>query len=356
MRQSLQVRIESGVYSPGCRLPSETALAQTAGCSRQTVRRAIDRLESDGLVTRIQGSGTYVRSQSAPARVKTVGVVSTYVDDYIFSSIIRGMETVLTESGCGMQLAFTHNQVELEAQALKSMLGKGVDGLIVEPAKSGFINFNRELYLQVRQAGIPLLFFNAYCPGLPGFPHVAMDDRAAGRLVTEHLLGRGHRKIAALFQADDLQGQLRYAGYADALRRKNLTPEPEHILWFATQDIPHLTEDMDRVLRAAAGCSALVCYNDQIAYALCGEFARRGVQIPGKLSVVGIDNSETASLCSPPLTTAAHPMDRLGAAAARQMLKMIADPGFAAGMEFQPELIVRQSTADVRPQKTRQQE
>lgn len=341
----LRTAIESGSYAAGRRLPSETELARQRGCSRQTVRQAIDLLEAEGYVSRMRGSGAYVKERPATvARVRTIGVISTYVDDYIFSAIIRGIETVLTAHGCTMQLAFTHNRAELEAKALLAMLDKGVDGLIVEPTKSGFVALNQELYLQIRDAGIPLLFFNAYYPAMPFFPHVAMDDQEAGRLVTAYLLQKGHRRIAGVFQADDLQGQLRYAGYVRALMQRGLMPEPEHVLWFTTQDISYLAQDMDRILRTIQDCTALVCYNDRVAFPICRELANRGVAVPEELAVISIDNSDLAIACDPPLTSAAHPGDLLGRTAAEQILRLMEQPDYKAGMEFRPELEIRQST------------
>lgn len=348
LAQSLRRRIEDGTFPPAGRLPSETELADRFVCSRQTVRQAVALLEAEGYVHRQRGSGTFIKERpAAQVRGKTIGVISTYVDDYIFSSIIRGIETVLSAHGCSMQLAFTRNREELEAKALRSMLAKGVDGMIVEPTKSGFIDLNRGLYLQFREKNIPVVFFNAYYPSLPDFPHVAMDDREAGRLVTDYLLRRGHRRIAGIFQADDLQGQLRYAGYAGALAQYGLHLEPGQLLWFTTQDIPLLPDEMlERVAQTVAGCTGLVCYNDQIAYMLCQALIRRGVRIPEELSVVSVDNSDLASACDPPLTTASHPKDLLGVAAAEQVLRMLEDPALAMGKEFMPELVVRGSAAD----------
>jgi GntR family transcriptional regulator len=61
----LKERIASGVLAPGAKLPSEPALADTHGLSRVTVRRALDGLEREGLITRQAGAGTFVRGAQA---------------------------------------------------------------------------------------------------------------------------------------------------------------------------------------------------------------------------------------------------------------------------------------------------
>ena len=76
--------IMGGLYSCGQKLPSENQLAAKTGYSRQTVRQGIAILEREGLVERIQGSGTYVRSQTVVRpKSHTVGVIN-YISEHIF--------------------------------------------------------------------------------------------------------------------------------------------------------------------------------------------------------------------------------------------------------------------------------
>ena len=67
---------------------------------------------------------------------KTIGVITTYISDYIFPSIIRGIERRLNEDNYSLLLASTNNDVAQEKKALEMMLSYGVDGLIVEPTKA----------------------------------------------------------------------------------------------------------------------------------------------------------------------------------------------------------------------------
>ena len=151
---------------PNDRFLSEKELCAIHGVSRQTVRQALKCLESENILCRVRGSGTFVKAStiSPVARVNRVGVVSTYFSDYIFPHIVTGIESVLNESGIAMQLSITHNQVMEEAQALKTMIANGVQGLIVEPSKSALPNPNMELYQEIKSKNIPLVFFNAKYP------------------------------------------------------------------------------------------------------------------------------------------------------------------------------------------------
>lgn len=345
LANSLQADIESGKYAMGQKIPSENELSKECGLSRQTIRQAVGTLEMKGIVQRIRGSGTYIINSKDEVRMpstKNIGIISTYMDSYIFPSIIKGIDAVLMENGYMMQLLLTHNQVENEARALQMLLEKNVDGLIVEPTKSGLPNPNLIWYEQVKKSKIPLVFFNAYYTNLD-FPHICMDDHMAGKKAAQCLIDAGHKSIAGMFQSDDRQGHLRYAGFMEALKEARLEAKSSNIIWFATEDIPYLAEDISRVKRSLGNCTGLVCYNDQIAYIVVTELIAQGYAIPDNLSVVGIDNAEIATHCEVPLTSLTHPMQKLGQAAARSILNMIKDPNYPGTIEFVPELVKRAS-------------
>lgn len=339
-------QIQQQNMQPGQRFYSEAELCELHGVSRQTVRQAITRLVQQGVLEARQGSGTFVAEAAGMHTGGNIGVVSTYFNDYIFPGIITGIEEVLSQNGFGMQLAITHNKVQDEEKALLNLLEQNVAGLIVEPTKSALPNPNAEIYKEIESRGIPLVFFNAAYPWA-NFPLVAMDDVRAGRMAGQCLIEAGHTRIAALFQADDIQGHLRYKGYMQAMAAARLAADPENILWYTTEDIGDLFQSSQRVLSRLRGCTAVVCYNDQLALKLLNFCRRHDIRVPQQLSVVGVDNADLSSLCDPPLTTVAHPMRKLGQAAAGTVVEMLKTPGAVAGTIFEPELVVRQSVAGV---------
>jgi GntR family transcriptional regulator of arabinose operon len=341
-------RIKSQELKYGEKLSSEKELGQMFSVSRQTVRQAINVLVQEGLLESRQGSGTYVTRKIATAHTPqmVIGVISTYVNDYIFSGILRGVENVLTENGYSMQLAFTHNHIESEKKALTNMMSHGVDGLIVEPAKSGLPSPNMDLYNEALHEGLPLLFFNTYYPALP-LPHVALDDMATGLAATEHLIRAGHRRVAGIFKLDDYQGRLRYAGYIRALMNAGIELDDDLVLWYSTEDFSDgfSAEKFQGRLQDA---TAIFCYNDQIALQAVAALRELGKQVPQDVSVVSVDNSDLAKLCEVPLTSVAYPMEDLGMTAAQNLLRLIQDPTFNATVDFPPHLVERGSVCPPR--------
>lgn len=336
---------------PNDRFLTEKELCEIHGVSRQTVRQALMRLESENIITRIRGSGTFVKGgviQEEPKKLKSVGVISTYFSDYIFPHIVTGIESVLNSAGYSMQLAITHNQVFEETQALKSMISSGVQGLIVEPSKSALPNPNTELYRELKMQNKPLIFFNAKYPWAD-FPYVAMDDEAAGRIVTDHLFDKGHSRISGIFALDDIQGHKRYSGFMKSCIAHNSKAAENNILWYATADRNSLVKyAKDRLLDMLNMSTAVVCYNDKLAVNILQFCKENDIKVPQDVSIVGIDNSKYASICDVPLTTVHHPHRKLGEEAAKMLLDLIDElPDACENKLFVPELITRDSVREL---------
>ena len=103
---------------------SENQLSAAYGFSRQTVRQALGILEQEGVLVRRRGSGTYIAGGRSTQRTRTIGLIATYITDYIFPAIIRGTEETLSAAGYHLSLGVTQNRVETEAQLLHSFYRK----------------------------------------------------------------------------------------------------------------------------------------------------------------------------------------------------------------------------------------
>lgn len=340
-------QITTGAVRPGDRFLSECDLSEQFGFSRQTVRRALEVLEQQNYITRIQGSGTYITKKQVDngnllytnrTLTKVIGVISTHLDTYIFPSIIQGIENVITENGYAVQLASTKNLVEGEIRALQIMLENRLDGLIVEPTKSGLPCINLNLYQSIIQRGIPLVFLDTTYPEL-SVPYVALDDVMAGYVAVQHLLRMGHRDIAGIFTHSDRQGHLRYKGYVKALIEQGLPIRDDKVFWYSKENMQQILNS-PQLLEGLKSCTAALCYNDSLALMLINLLQQNGRQVPDDFSVVGIDNSEMASISS--LTSIIHPAEQLGVAAAKLLLSMI-NGEEGESILFTPQLVPRNS-------------
>ena len=338
----IRTKITNGTFKNGQRIPSENALAEQFSISRQTVRQAISHLEKKGVLVSRRGSGTYVAES---ARAMTVGFIATNITDYIFPSITSGIEEVLSTNGYSMTLGVTKNRVELEQQLLLSLIGKGVDGIIVEGNRSALPNPNLPIYRELEEKGIPYIFINGYYEALNPV-YVVTDDRGGGRKAVDYLYDQGHRRIGGIFKADDRQGHERYAGFSESVVSHGLPINDDAVIWYTTPDIEHLFSrgEETRLLRRLSKCSAVVCYNDQIAIRLIQSMQRNGIRVPMDKSVIGFDNSTLSDLSPVRITSLTHPGENMGREAARRILEMIDTGDRVKPLVMDIELIVKDST------------
>lgn len=341
----INTQIQEKQLHAGEKLYSENELRKMFGVSRQTVRRALALLEQEGILRSVRGSGTYINDNRLMnlAKRMRVSVVTTYVDGYIFPRMIQGIENVLLENGYSVQIAFTNNQHGRERTILKDILDRDeVSGLVVETTKSAIANPNLEFYREFCRRRIPVLFVNSYYPSLD-IPHVSLDDHSAGYKMTRYLIERGHTKIGGVFKLDDLQGQIRFSGFIDAVYESGLEIDERNILWLDTEDIRHIERQEERVLERSAGCTALFCYNDEVAYGVLDIFKKAGIRVPQDISVASVDNANLATIGEIGITTIPHPMELLGQKASENLLRMIRDPFFDANYEFDADVVERDS-------------
>ncbi len=340
--------INNGKLQYGDKMSSENELSAMFGLSRQTVRHAVDILEQEGVVRRIQGSGTYIgcnQRQNRQEKYMNIAVISSFVDSYIFPATLKGIEDVLMKNGYMTQVSFTNDSVARERLILEHLINKdNIDGLIVEPSKSALPNPNLHYYQLLKERHIPILFFNAKYQQLD-LPCVSLDDRKLTYKAVRYLIDRGHKKIGGLFKLDDGQGHLRYSGYLEALNEAGIQMEDRRVVWVDSEDVMNLERyKFDSLFQDRINdCTALMCYNDEVAYQTAAYCNKNGIRIPEDLSLISIDNSDLADLADTPFTSYPHPKEQLGRKAAENLLAMIDNPGFAADYLFDAEPVIRNS-------------
>ena len=292
MHHDLEEQIHRGELRAGDRVPSENQLAAVYQVSRQTVRKALAILEQEGYIYAMHGKGTFVSERLRPGhKSHNIAVVTTYLSDYIFPRVIQGIDDVLTAEGYSILLKNTHNSRSQEARCLEELLQKDIDGVIIEPSKSQISCRHLHLYEQLESYGIPYVFIQGCFDRMEDRPQVLMDDCRGGYMITKYLLDNGHRSIAGIFKADDGQGRMRYAGYTKALMEHSLKIKNRQILWVDSEDIREMEMESDRILKRLDGCTACVCYNDEIASKLVKVLQSAEIKVPDQISVIGIDNS-----------------------------------------------------------------
>jgi LacI family transcriptional regulator len=326
-------------------------VARLAGVSVGTVSNVLNRPDrvSDATRTRVQAAMAelrFVRNESARAlragRSRTVGVVVLDVANPFFTDVAAGVEEVAEAHGAMTVLCNSGQDAGRERRYLDQLVEQRVLGILVTPVDGGGQRLS-----EVRERGVPVVLVDraAADPGCS----VAVDDVLGGRLAAEHLLGRGHERLAfvggplAIDQVRD-----RHTGVLAALSAAGRGEGSLVVVETAALAIDEGRAAGARLaaLPAARRPTAVFCANDLLALGLLQEMTRRRVGVPEDLAIVGYDDIEFAAAAAVPLSSVRQPRQQLGRAAMELLMDEVRDPVGHAHRQlvFEPELVVREST------------
>lgn len=357
VREYIEENIKNKTYRPNEKIESESMLMKRFGVSRHTVRIAIGDLVSEGKLYREQGAGTFCADYQADRkeetyRSKRIAIITTYISDYIFPSIIRGAESKLSEAGYEVSIFSTNNSHEKEKSILESILTQNFNGLIIEPTKSAYPNPNLSYYLQLDEQKIPYVMINEYYDVIDP-PHVVVDDVNGGYLQADHLIQENHQHIIGMYKVDDKQGTKRLKGFIDAHREHQVKLNPEHIVTYTTEEKETvIKEKLESLLLKDPSITAIACYNDELAMNVLDTLRTLNKQIPKDISIVGFDDSFLADISEVKLTSITHPKAELGEVAAEKIVELIKETHLnkesdVKSVNFSTELVKRTSTKSI---------
>ncbi|WP_051263295.1 GntR family transcriptional regulator [Tuberibacillus calidus] len=353
IKQDISEKILSEEYKVNEKLPTESELMEIYNVSRFTVRHAIDELEKENFVYRIQGAGIFVddwKSKPKPEiKNKTIGLISTHIADYIFPDIIAGIDNYISNYGYSILIANTQNNPEKERKSLTNLLKNNLSGLIIEPTRSALNNFNKGIYDNIKSMGIPMLFINAVYDDIDA-PYLIMDDVKVGKICTEYLISKGHKQIVGIFKVDDKQGIHRMNGYIQAYQQHPEISNMGEIMMYQTEENKNnLFSKLHTILtRSKFVPTAIVCYNDQLALQVINFIKEIGLKVPDDISIVGVDDYKFSKYMNPGLTTIRHPQEKMGLDAGKMIIDMINKQSVSSKI-YEPELIERHSVRKISP-------
>lgn len=309
------------------KLPAENALADQFRVSRQTVRQALALLEQQGVIEKRRGSGSYLCEVNPASR--RIAVVATSLSDYIFPSLLKDIQACLAAHGYEVVVHATENSLLAERTILQKLLLEPPAGVLIEGCKTALPNPNAELYQQLEKRGIPLVFLHGQCREMAQSVCVGDDNASGGYRLAEHLIRAGHRRIAGIFKSDDVQGPERAGGVLCAMRDAHLFPVDECFLWYSSFQHRQIVEQQSDALFQAfirdqlRDCTAVVCYNDEIAFHLIRALQRAGKRVPADVAVVSFDNSYYSTFGPVGITSLGHAEHSMGRTASECLLRLI---------------------------------
>ncbi|WP_307852610.1 LacI family DNA-binding transcriptional regulator [Glaciihabitans sp. dw_435] len=288
----------------------------------------------------------FIRNDAArqlrAGRSKTIGLIVLDVRNPFFTDIARGAEDKAAEAGLSVILGNSDEDTVRESTYLDLFEEQRVHGLLISPY--GDVAHRLE---QLKERGIAAVLVDR-SSGTDEFSSVSVDDVAGGRMAAEHLIAIGRRRIAFV------GGPVQIRQVSDRLEgaRAAVAEHPGVELETLVTDALTVIEGrrVGTEIRERTPLDrpdAIFAANDLVAMGVLQALMMQGapVSVPGDIALIGYDDIDFASAAVVPLTSIRQPSALIGQMAVEIVLEEAADPELAPRqIEFQPELVIREST------------
>lgn len=281
-----------------------------------------------------RGAQSLRRGQS-----RLIGIVVADIDNPHFTRMAKIVQDEALQRGYLAFVYATSENAVAERDILRQMRDQGVAGLIHVPTSTQ----PDHLTSLAGEIAAPAVLFDRTGPSAP-FPSVTLDNRASGRLVAEHLLGLGHRRIAVIGGREGVAtGDERIAGFRDAFEHAG--GMVSDLLVTSGGFLSGQAHDATlRLLAREPRPTAIFSINNQMTIGAMQALHEAGLRCPEQISVVGVDDFPWADALSPRLTLVAQPTEMMARAAADMLFDAIGSPvSMPASRVFAPELVIRES-------------
>lgn len=333
------------------RAASVKDVAAAAGVSLGTVSNVLNRPDRVSAATRarVQAAMTdlgFVRNESArqlrAGTSRTLAYVMLDASNPFFTDVAQGIEAAADAAELSLVLCNSGNGASREEAHLALLQQQRVQGVLVTPVEP-----ESPLLEEVRRRGTPLVIVDRTRDDQT-FCSVAVDDQLGGRLAVEHLVDRGHTRVAFIGGPLHL-GQVRdrLEGARQAWADAGLPDDDLVVLATEALDVREGRSAGQRLagLPSSRRPTAAFCANDLLALGLLQQAIGSGVRVPEQLAIVGYDDIVFAAAAAVPLTSVRQPRQELGRTAAELVLDEATNAAHQhRQVLFTPELVARAST------------
>jgi DNA-binding LacI/PurR family transcriptional regulator len=263
-----------------------------------------------------------------PGRVEQSSAIGLFVPEFtnpVFAALAEAMEMHAARSGLATILCNTHGSAGRERDYVRMLLERGVEGMVFISAEITDVRGKHSHYAKLLERGARLVFVNGGSEDLD-VTSVGVDERAAGRIATEHLIELGHERIGFVAgPAYALPTREKTLGRLDALSSADLQ---DGLVAHSTFTVDGGREALRELLSKPMGDrpTAVICSSDLMAIGAMQEASAFGLWVPKDLSIVGFDGIDAATWTNPPLTTVEQPIDEIARTAVEALWGQIERP------------------------------
>ena len=282
-----------------------------------------------------------------------IGLIVPGLIHPFFAEVAKALSKTIVGKGYSLIVSSSEEDPELEAREIRHLLARRLDALVI--ASSGM---DTQLFRRMRSQSQPFVLIDRAFDDLEA-DFVGIDDIAAGRIATTHLIEIGRRNIAHVSGRENSTGIRRKEGYLQALKAHKLPIRENYIVSRDFVDIDSQrqgAEAMRQLLQRTPRPDAIFCHNDPIAIGAMNVILDAGLRIPEDIAIVGCGNLNYNEWLRVPLTSIDQRSHLIGQRAGEILLAMIEGREWPMPERviLEPALVVRASTTGgaAKPQKT----
>lgn len=320
LANTLRESIKSGKYISGQVLPSERELGESTGLSRTTIRRALQILVDQGILHRVQGSGTFVRKSlmETPAP-QMLGLIVPSMNNPYYGELAYAIEREAISRGYQLVVGQFRYSSNGEANyLLRYAENDSVKGVLVvpDPDEPPIDSYN---YLA--QQGKPFIFVSRLIGGISSDSVVPDRINGAYELV-KHLIGLGHRHIAYIRGVPPVFDSQKL-GYERALQDAGVPINEDLMISLNCPGDEAGEKGVDILFQRHVPFTAIFARNDNTAIGVLRKLRQLGLRVPEDISITGFDNTEISAQLQPPLTTVDTAIQEVGRLALMLLLDRV---------------------------------
>jgi DNA-binding LacI/PurR family transcriptional regulator len=324
-------------------------VAKKVGVSEATVSRVLNekpgvsQATRDAVLTALDVLGYERPSKLRGERGRLVGLVLPELVNPIFPALAEVIGGALAQQGFTPVLCTRTAGGITEAEYIDLLLGQHVSGVIFAGGLFAERDADHSHYQRLEAVGLPVVLVNGAVEDLH-FPVVSCDELVAMQQAVGHVRSLGHDRIGLLLGAPDHIPSERKLAAAERLAQRSGVEIDPSLVVHSQYAIEAGQASTNRLLEA--GATAIICASDPLALGAIRAVRRAGLEVPTDVSVVGYDDSALMNSTDPALTTVRQPIEPMGRAAVDLLSRMIAGQDVPdEELLFEPELVVRRSTA-----------
>ena len=303
-------------------------VAQQAGVSAMTVSRVINSSErvSPETQRRVQEAIAelgYVPSRLARGlsarKTGTLAVIVPDVANPFFTMIVRAAEEVARRSTFGVILCDTRADLGVERDVVEELIAHRVERIAIAPVSDR----SKPHLARLARFGLPFVLIDRTVESID-CDAVVGDNVGGARLLVEHLIALGHRRIGMIVEGDEVStARERRRGYEETLKAEGLALEAA-LVEVQTPDPNGGFLGMSRLLALEEPPSAILAVNNLVALGAIEAVRDAGLEVPDDVALVCFDDIELASRLHPFLTVMAQPAETFGTLATQLLLDRLA--------------------------------